>query len=106
MLTGVILGRNIAEARRQANLSQLELSELTGLDRSAISRIESGKKKVDSIELVKIAQALGVSELSLLTTEESLVYLRAPDAAPEEVKLQVKWINEFLENYELLKELA
>lgn len=107
MLNEVVLGRNIEQARLNAGLNQQQLADLVGLDRSAISRVESGNRKVDSIELVKIAVALGVSELSLLTVQETeALYLRAPEGEPESIKQQIKWVNEFFENYDFLKELV
>ncbi|MBE0448525.1 MAG: helix-turn-helix transcriptional regulator [Actinobacteria bacterium] len=107
MLTERILGRNIERARQYSGLSQSELANLIGLDRSAISRIESGERRVDSIELVNIARALGISESSLLKTEETeILYLRAPEGEQEEIKQQVEWVNDFLEKYEFLKEIT
>ena len=107
MLTERVLGRNIAKARQYAGLSQSELANLVGLDRSAISRIEAGERRVDSIELVDIARALGVSESSLLRAEEAeVLQLRAPEGKPEEIKRQIAWVNNFIEDYEFLKELT
>ena len=52
------LGRRIAEARRVAGLSQDQLGQPLGLDRSAISRIESGGRTVDTLELSRLAATL------------------------------------------------
>ena len=52
------LGRRIAEARRQAGLPQAELARAISLDRTAISKIESGQRRVGSLELEGIARAL------------------------------------------------
>jgi Zn-dependent peptidase ImmA (M78 family)/transcriptional regulator with XRE-family HTH domain len=60
------LGRRIARARERAGLTQAQLAEAVGLSQSAISRIESGERSVDSLELAAIAQRLGVSILDLL----------------------------------------
>ncbi|HEY3374932.1 MAG TPA: helix-turn-helix transcriptional regulator [Candidatus Aquicultor sp.] len=107
MLNEITLGQNIEQARVNAGLNQQQLADLVELDRSAISRVESGSRKVDSIELVKIAAALGVTELSLLTVQETeAIYLRAPESEPESIKQQIKWVNGFFENYEFLKELG
>ena len=107
MITQKELGQNIAEARKRAGMKQEDFARLIGLDRSAVSRIESGERKVDSIELATIAGVLGVTERSLLLVEEpATLYLRAPEAEDEEIKQQVEWINEFFVNYEFLKGLA
>jgi Zn-dependent peptidase ImmA (M78 family)/transcriptional regulator with XRE-family HTH domain len=60
------LGRRIAQARQLRGLSQVELSEAVGLSQSAVSRIESGERSVDSIELAELAAALDLSVLDLL----------------------------------------
>lgn len=83
-LTRVHLGERIARARERANLSQGELAELLGLTQSAISRIESGERSVDSLELARLAKVLRVSVLDLLEEnplmEELLVAARAEAA--------------------------
>lgn len=107
MLTQEMLGKNIESARLKAGFTQQELADLVGLDRSSISRIETGTRGVDSILLVKIASVLGVSERLLLEPiQEEALCLRAPESSPDEIKQQINWVNDFLDNYEFLKELA
>ena len=53
------LGARIARARDLAGQSQVALGDSVGLDRSAISRLEQGERKLSVPELVLIAQALG-----------------------------------------------
>jgi Zn-dependent peptidase ImmA (M78 family)/transcriptional regulator with XRE-family HTH domain len=83
-LTRVHLGERIARARERANLPQGALAELLGLSQSAVSRIESGERSIDSLELAHIARVLGVSVLDLLEEnplmEELLVAARAEAA--------------------------
>ena len=52
------LGARIAEARKVAQLSQAELATAVKLDRTAITKLESGERKLDSLELVRIAGVL------------------------------------------------
>jgi Zn-dependent peptidase ImmA (M78 family)/DNA-binding XRE family transcriptional regulator len=52
------LGARIAEARKVSQLSQAELAAAVKLDRTAITKLESGERKLDSLELVKIAGVL------------------------------------------------
>jgi Zn-dependent peptidase ImmA (M78 family)/DNA-binding XRE family transcriptional regulator len=52
------LGQRIAAARKARGVSQAALGEPLGLDRSAVSRIESGGRGVDTLELARIAAAL------------------------------------------------
>jgi Zn-dependent peptidase ImmA (M78 family) len=60
------------------------LAESLGLTQSAISRIESGERSIDSLELAQLAKSLGVSVLDLLEEnplmEELLVAARAEAA--------------------------
>ncbi|WP_254432146.1 helix-turn-helix domain-containing protein [Aquisalimonas sp. 2447] len=58
---------NIREARQSKGLSQSALARATGLDQSAISRIERGQRTVTVDQLVLIASALGVSADELLS---------------------------------------
>lgn len=53
------LGERIIRARDLAGQSQVALGNSVGLNRSAISRLEKGERKVSVPELVLIAQALG-----------------------------------------------
>ena len=52
------LGARIAEARKVSQLSQAELATAVNLDRTAITKLESGERKLDSLELVRIAGVL------------------------------------------------
>lgn len=54
-----MLGARIASARGDAGLSQDELGQAVHLDRSAISRLEKGERKLHVPELVEIAATLG-----------------------------------------------
>lgn len=52
------LGSRVAEARKLAQLSQAELATAVALDRTAITRVEAGERKLDSLELAKVAHLL------------------------------------------------
>jgi Zn-dependent peptidase ImmA (M78 family)/DNA-binding XRE family transcriptional regulator len=75
-LTQQQLGERIARARERLGLSQAELAERVDLSQSAISRIESAGRGVDSLELAAIADSLDVSVLDLLETEPLAEELR------------------------------
>lgn len=49
----------IKDERKRANLSQVELAELSGLSRQNIERIEAGRYNVTVDTLSLIAKALG-----------------------------------------------
>lgn len=50
------LGGRLREAREYLNLSQQYVCSRTGIPRSAVSDIERGVRKVDSLELRKLAR--------------------------------------------------
>lgn len=54
------LGARLAEARRSAGLTQEQLAQRIGLDRSAVSRVESGTRRIDAIELVALANVVSL----------------------------------------------
>ena len=62
------VGRNVAERRREAGLSQTELAKRCGLTRGSIANIESGRQRPTLHTLSDIAGALEVDMLSLLSS--------------------------------------
>ncbi len=50
------LARRLREAREFLNLSQQFVAEQSGIPRSAISDIERGERKVESLELKRLAE--------------------------------------------------
>lgn len=70
-LSRAALGRALAEARAAAGLSQDAVGRLTGLGQTAVSRIESGQRRVDAVELVQITEHLGVDVAELLTAAKN-----------------------------------
>lgn len=50
------LARRLREAREFMNLSQQFVSEQTGIPRSAVSDIERGSRRVESLELKRLAE--------------------------------------------------
>ena len=56
---GAAVGRRIAEARARAGLTQAELAARVSLDRSALTKIENGTRRVSALELARIANTVG-----------------------------------------------
>ena len=54
-----IVGACVAAARRQAKLTQVELAESLGRTQTFVSEIERGERRLDVLELLVIARALG-----------------------------------------------
>ena len=55
------IGQRIAQLRKLAGMSQEQLSERAGLQRTHVSRIESGKYDVTGWVLHAVAKALGMT---------------------------------------------
>ena len=64
--------RSLRMAKKQ---KQAELDEEANLPRSSISKIETGNREATASELVRIAQALGVTLDTLVSGETAFVYL-------------------------------
>ncbi|TFC75786.1 helix-turn-helix domain-containing protein [Cryobacterium sp. TMS1-20-1] len=59
-INATTLGARIREARERAGLKQGDLSSLVALDRTAVSKIEAGTRKITALELSGIARVIGV----------------------------------------------
>ena len=57
----IVLGEEIKKFRKRRGFSQEKLAEISGLHRTYISDIERGQRNVSFLNLVKIANALGIS---------------------------------------------
>lgn len=53
------IGESIAQIRKERGLTQEQLSEMTGLDRTNIAKIEKGKYNVSIDILNKVCVSLG-----------------------------------------------
>ena len=54
------IGQRIADLRKQHQMTQQDLADLTGMQRNHISRIESGRYSVGFDTLQAIAQQFGM----------------------------------------------
>jgi transcriptional regulator with XRE-family HTH domain len=99
------LAARIADARERAGVSQSEIAERLKLPRSAVSKMEHGEQRIESLVLAAMARLYGVPVASLfaeggedgMALREGLpaeALLRSVgDIAPEE-----RWVlDEFLE---------
>jgi transcriptional regulator with XRE-family HTH domain len=53
-------------ARKRAGVSQVDLAERLGNTQTFVSKCERGERRIDAVELVEFAEALGVEPLGLL----------------------------------------
>jgi len=61
-----VVARNLRGARRAVGLSQEALAEKAGVDRSYVSRVETGKVSVGLDTLAELARAVDVAPNELL----------------------------------------
>ena len=71
------------EMRNSKGMSQEQLSERSGLDRSFISMLERGKRNPTLSSMVKLCNALGIS-LTELITEFEAMEIKAIEAEREQ----------------------
>jgi len=50
----------LADARRNAGLTQVALAKKLGRPQSFVSKFESGERRLDVIEFLEVARALGI----------------------------------------------
>jgi transcriptional regulator with XRE-family HTH domain len=60
-----LLRAAITEARLQAGVTQRCLAERLGKSHSHVARIESGQRRVDTLEFYRIARSIGVEPVQL-----------------------------------------
>lgn len=61
-----LVGRNAARLRAEADLTQEQLAERSGLSQQYISDLELGKRNPTVVTLYELATALGVSHVELV----------------------------------------
>ena len=60
------LARQIVLARKRVGVTQAELARRLEKPQSYVSKSESGERRLDFVELVELAEALGLTPLDLM----------------------------------------
>lgn len=81
------MGTTIAGLREQRGWSQRALAKVVGLDQSAVSRIEAGKRPVAAGELEAFAQALDVPPASLREASSTPLATKSALRGPQRLDL-------------------
>lgn len=63
----------LIEAREEAGLTQTELADRLGEYQSFVARLESGQRRVDVVEFVKLAETIGFDPQSILSVVKDTV---------------------------------
>ena len=61
-----ILGQVLARARERAKLKQGDVAAKLGMPASYLSKIESGTRRLDVIELIRIAEAMEIDPAEIV----------------------------------------
>ncbi|MCQ3809904.1 MAG: helix-turn-helix domain-containing protein [Acidimicrobiia bacterium] len=83
------LGSRIAEARQRVGLTQKQCAEKAGLDRSSLSKIETGIRRTTVLELVNIADALDMRMEWLLEDAPPAIVSRRNASDPGEPSTKI-----------------
>jgi transcriptional regulator with XRE-family HTH domain len=57
----------LIEARKKADLTQAEVAERLGKPQSFVAKYEGGERRLDVVEFLEVARAIGVDPLATLT---------------------------------------
>ncbi len=60
------LRRHLVTARKNAGVTQVELSQRLGKPQSYVSKVEQGERRLDVIEFAEYASALGLDPVRVL----------------------------------------
>lgn len=57
----LLVGKRVKELRNNLRISQEELADLAGLDRTYITSVECGKRNISIVNIEKLAKALNIT---------------------------------------------
>lgn len=104
------VGARVAAARKRRGMTGTELGELVGLRKDQISKIESGRRRLDISELPRVAAALGLTVRSLVGQAErpalAMAGRLAADAGPEAVRSARRRARQLFEIDDLLTQVT
>lgn len=72
-----LIGERVRQSRAAAGLSQQRLAARIGLERSMVSKLESGDRRIDAVELTRIAEVLDYPVSHFLNPAPDVVSRRA-----------------------------
>jgi transcriptional regulator with XRE-family HTH domain len=95
------LAHRIREERDYLKLSQFQIAEVLGIPRAAVSAMETGRRRVSGLELMRLAEVFGTSVDRLLGREleddpTAVALFRTAKSLTNDDRLQVLRFAEFL----------
>lgn len=104
------VGARVARARARRGMSGTELGQIVGLRKDQISKIESGRRRLDVAELPRFATALGVTVRHLLGQEDrpalAMAARLAVGVGPQAMRSARRRARQLLEIDDLLTQVA
>ena len=99
-----LIGRRVREERLRAGYeNQAAFAKSISIDASTLSRIEHGKRGVDSVLLQEIADRLGVTMEALVRDPQQQVTLaRRGDADDKVMAGMIRWTDDLLDDMETI----
>jgi transcriptional regulator with XRE-family HTH domain len=67
----LVLGRVLVKVRERAGLKQSDVAARLGLPASYLSKVENGTRRLDVIELIRIAKAMKVDAAEIIREIEA-----------------------------------
>jgi transcriptional regulator with XRE-family HTH domain len=104
-----VIGTRIREERKRAGLTQEELAEQVGIDAPRLSRIEQGKRGIDSLVLRRVAGYFDLSMDAFFVDlgAEEVALARRGDLDGEAMERMIDWGRRLQDNMRFVQsELA
>ncbi len=105
-----LIGGRVATARKLRGLTGTELGEMVGLRKDQISKIESGRRRLDVAELPSFAAALGVTVRHLIGQADrpalAVAARLAAGASPQAMRSARRRARQLLEIDDLLTQVT
>lgn len=107
------IGEQVRQARLSVGMSQQELADGVGLDRTMLAKVEAGSRRLDGVELARLSRALKVSMEYLIEPRPPVLSRRAlmlteetdTEAARASERLEVALV-EWLRNVQQLVDIG
>lgn len=95
-----VMGNSLGDIRRSKGMSQERLEQLSGIERSKLSRIETGERKISGTEVLYLAAALEVTPEAILGTQSTgLVRFQGGVAGlPDQARRTAEWFEHFVDD--------
>jgi Zn-dependent peptidase ImmA (M78 family)/DNA-binding XRE family transcriptional regulator len=100
------IGQRLAQARKSAGLTQEQLAAAVKLDRTALSKAESGQRELDALELGRFARELKRPVSWFLASPSQSLTSRRASIGHREPHPVDDTLEEAVQNVELLQELG